>query len=381
VQLEGGGPSAGLASAQDAPAVAGAAVVEPTAAPTAEPPCQPAPLAERAAAVLVMGLPGVTAADEPLAEELTQLGVGGVLITKTNVVDAEQIAALIEGLRAGSATPLLVTTDEEPGRVSSFGAVLGRSSSARTLATRSTPLEVRTLMAELGAELSALGIDVALAPVADLDDGPAQGVIGDRSSSANPEIATRYVRAQADGLRQGGVMSAVKHFPGHGRSRVDSHASLADVDAGLDELLETDLVPFVDQIERDVPIVMLAHVAFPALGDDLPASLSPAAYELLRDLGFRGVAMTDSLGMGAIHQRWDFPESAVLALAAGADALLATDGNHARRMRDAIVDAVRAGDIPEERLDEAAARMRLLAGGDPHALACRTAEDLGGPPA
>ena len=115
---------------------------------------------------------------------------------------------------------------------------------------------------------------------------------------------------------------------------------------------------------------MLNHLSYSALDPDLPASLSPKAYALLRDMGFEGVAMTDSVGMGPVNLRWDFPEAAVRAVEAGTDAVLATDGNQAQRMRDALVEAVESGRLPEQRLDEAAARVTALAGGDPMALTC-----------
>jgi beta-N-acetylhexosaminidase len=106
---------------------------------------------------------------------------------------------------------------------------------------------------------------------------------------------------------------------------------------------------------------MLNHLTYVAL-DDVPASMSPHAYRMLRDLGFGGVAITDSIGMGAVHRRWDFPQATVRAIRAGADAVLATDGRHARDMRDQLVDAVRSGRLDEQRLNEAAARVLALHG-------------------
>jgi beta-N-acetylhexosaminidase len=133
-------------------------------------------------------------------------------------------------------------------------------------------------------------------------------------------------------------------------------------------------VPFQRAIDAGAPVVMLNHLGYRSMDPGLPASLSPMAYAALREMGFRGVAMTDSLGMGAVHGRWDFPEAAVMAVTAGADAVLATDGSHAVRMRDALVAAVRSGALPEERLSEAAARVTALAGGDPVALTCLPAD-------
>jgi beta-N-acetylhexosaminidase len=368
------------AAASPAPVAGGTSPVPNLASPAADgltpasETCAPAPLRDRAGQVLLVGLPEVTAADDPLVAAVSEAGVGGILLTDANVVDAAQVRDLVAGARARAAHGLLVATDEEPGRVSSFGALVGRSSSARTLARRGTPPQVRTFAAELGRSLRGLGVDLDLAPVADLDGGPAGGVIGDRAFSADPETAAAFTLAFARGLADGGILPTVKHFPGHGRSTTDSHAALARVDATIDELRPTDLAPFSAAIDADAPVVMLNHVAYGALDPDLPASLSPRAYALLRELGFDGVAMTDSVGMGAVNLRWPFPEAAVMAVRAGADAVLATDGNHALAMRDALVAAVESGELPAARLDQAVARMLALKGEDPRTLVCFDAD-------
>lgn len=355
-------------------APASTAPPSPTAAPSPNgapsPACAPAPLPLRAAQLLVVGLPGVTGPADPLAVEVADVGVAGVLLTGGNVEIAEQVAELVGGLRAASPLPLLVATDEEPGRVSSFRSLLGGSPSARTLAARGTPADVRAFARELGEGLAGHGVDLDLAPVADVDGGPATGIVGDRSFSDRPRAAARYALAFTQGLADAGVLAAAKHFPGHGRSQVDSHAALGVVTATVEELRVTDLVPFVMQIEAGVPVVMTGHVAYTALDETMPASLAPQTYALLREMGFDGVAMTDSLGMGPVNLRWPFGEAAVRAVAAGADAVLATDGNQARPMRDALVAAVESGRLPEDRLDEAVVRMLALRDIDPAGIVC-----------
>ena len=341
-----------------------------TPTPTPTPACVPAPLEQRAAATLVVGLPDVRTATEPLAREVVALGVGGVFLSESNVGTAQQVAALSAGLRAAAGRPLLVSTDEESGRVALMRGVVGAGPSPRRMAQRDTPEAVRQRAAATGTALASVGVDLDLAPVLDLDDGPAGGVIGDRSFSADPATAADYGLAYARGLTDAGVRPTMKHFPGHGRSTVDSHARSALVTAGLDELAATDLLPFQRAIDAGAPVIMLNHLQYAALDPDRPASLSPRAYALLRDMGFEGVAMTDSVGMGAVNLRWDFPAAAVEAVAAGADAVLTTDGRHAVRMRDALVEAVRTGRLPEQRLSEAAARVTALAGGDPVAVSC-----------
>ncbi|MFS0703349.1 glycoside hydrolase family 3 N-terminal domain-containing protein, partial [Cellulomonas sp. 179-A 9B4 NHS] len=352
--------------------VASAAADAPTATPTPTPTptCTPAPLERRAAATLVVGLPGVRTADDPLAQEVVALGVGGVFLSEPNVGTADQVSALTAGLRAAAGGPLLVSTDEESGRVALMRDVVGAGPSPRRMAQRETPEQVRARAAVTGTALAQVGVDLDLAPVLDLDDGPSGGVIGDRSFSADPATAAAYGLAYAAGLADAGVTPTVKHFPGHGRSTVDSHRESSLVEASLDELHATDLAPFRQAIDAGVPVVMLNHLQYAALDPDLPASLSPRAYALLREMGFEGVAITDSVGMGAVNLRWDFPDAAVAAVGAGADAVLATDGRQAVRMRDALVQAVLEGRLPEERVSEAAARVAALAGGDPVAMSC-----------
>jgi len=364
VPLRAPGPAAAVGGAVRAPGEAPADT------------CAEAPLAARAQQVLVVGLPAVTDPDDPAVDAMLGAGVGGVFLSKANVAEADQVRALVRALRARQDAPLVVATDEEPGRVSSFGELLGRSPSARTLAARDGVPAMRAFAQEMGSSLAAFGIDVNLAPVADLDDGPSGGVIGDRSFSADPATATSYSLAFARGLADGGVAPTVKHFPGHGRSTSDSHRELALVEVGLDELVKTDLVPFAAHIEAGVPLVMTGHVAYGDIDPERPASLSSAAYRLLRDMGFQGVAITDSIGMGAVNLRWPFPEAAVLAIQAGADAVLATDGNQTAVMRDALVAAVESGRLTERRLDEAAARMLALAGADPSELVCDADVDV-----
>ena len=335
--------------------------------------CVPASLRRRAAQVLVVGLPDVTSAADPSVAELTRLGVGGVFLNDGNVVDAVQVRALTDGLRGASRLPLLVTTDEESGRVSSFRSLIGATSSPRTLAATQSPEEVRTYAAELGAKLAQMGLDSDLAPVADLDAGPATGVIGDRSFSGEPLTATAYAEAFALGLADSGLLPVVKHFPGHGSSTEDVHREATVIETPLADLMASDVQPFVGLIEAGAPVVMVGHPNYTALDDELPASMSPATYRLLRDLGFEGVAMTDSIGMGAIHRRWKFPEAAVRAVGAGADAVLATDGRASAAMVDALVAAVEDGSLSEARLNKAVARMLSLKGVDPAELTCATA--------
>ncbi len=345
------------------------------AAPTkaAAPACRPASLERQAAATLIVGLPATTSPHDPLAISLPMLGVGGVMLTQSNVQSADQVRALVSAIRDRRGAPLLVAADEEGGRVTTFGAVFGYQPSARDSAALG-PDALRTRAAALAREMSSVGVNVDFAPDLDVTGAAWNAPIGDRSFSADPQTVSQDALAVARGLADGGVTPVLKHYPGLGEAddEADTHVTAPVVSTPEGVLADRDLRPFTDAIRAGAPAVMVGHAEYPALGTaGLPASLSPAIYRQLRRLPFRGVTITDSLGMGAVNLRFDFPVAAVKALAAGVDGLLATDGNQALRMRDAIVAAVRSGQLPPTRLADAAARVTALAGGDPYPLTCR----------
>jgi beta-N-acetylhexosaminidase len=339
---------------------------------TTEPACQPqSSIRERAARVLIVGMPEVTEPSHPLVGELLDLGIGGVFLSGGNVQSRSQVARLVSEMKRRSKQPLIVSIDEEPGRVTSLGHVIGYTGSARRLARQGTTDDMRALARDQATEMAAMGITLDLAPVADLDAGPADGTIGDRSFSADPVMAARYAYAYALGLADKGVGAVAKHFPGRAAAQGDDHVGRIVSTATMADLRANDLRPFADLIAQGIPVVMMSNVDYTALDPGIPASLSAKAYSLLREMGFKGVAITDSIGMGAVNQRWDWAEATVKALASGADGVLSTSGAFARDMVHGVVVAVQRGELSEDRLNEAAARMTALAGGDPMAFACR----------
>ncbi|MET0901692.1 MAG: glycoside hydrolase family 3 N-terminal domain-containing protein, partial [Acidimicrobiales bacterium] len=332
--------------------------------------CTRASLEDRAGLVLVVGLPGVTEATDPLVDRLVVAGVGGVMLRDENIEDEEQVTELIAGLRARLGEHLLVAIDDEGGRVTAMGALGQPVRSARTLARLGS--DAAAAFGEETGELArSIDVDWVFAPVADLDDGPAQGVIGDRSFGDDPAVVSEVAGAVADGLHGGGVAVTVKHFPGHGGSG-DPHVGAAVDDSTLADLEAADLLPFEALIDDGAEAVMVNHVAYPEIWGDEPASLVPEVYELLRDLDFEGVAITDALGMGAVHARYGFDIAPALALAAGADAVLVTQGDAIDELHQGLVDAVRDGWLDERRLDEAAGRVLALRGQSGEGTVCPT---------
>jgi len=216
--------------------------------------------------------------------------------------------------------------------------------------------------------LDRLGFNLVLAPVVDADGGPAGGAIGDRAFAATPAEAGQRAAAFVEGVRRSGVASTAKHFPGQG-GLADSHDGTVLSTAPLGQLERMATAAFRPVIDAGVPAVMMSHVTYSALGMR-PASLEPAAYRLLRSLGFDGVAVTDAVGMSAVTSQWSLPEAAVQALIAGADLVLATPADRATAMRDAIAAAVTDGRLPEARLDQAVRRVVTLRGEDPSKMVC-----------
>lgn len=331
--------------------------------------CERAPLGERAGLVLVVGLPGVVDADHPLVDDLAEVGVGGVMLRRENIVDPDQAEELVAGLRARLGPHLLVAVDDEGGRVSSMGGLDQSLRSARRLGVAG-PEAAEEFGFDLGTLAASIGIDWVLAPVADLDDGPFDDVIGDRSFSGDPMEASVAAAAFASGLQEAGVAVTAKHFPGHG-GEGDPHFGDTIDDSTLADLEAADLVPFDRLIAEGAEAVMVGHVIYPQIWGDVPASLAPGTYELLRQRGFDGVAVTDALGMGAIQNRSSFDEAPALAVAAGADAVLVNQGQVVLRLHAGLEAAVLEGRLDERRLDEAVGRVLALRGQDPAGIVCR----------
>ena len=293
------------------------------------------------------------------------------MLRDDNIVDEEQARALVTGLRERLGPDLLVAVDDEGGRVSSMGALGQSVRSARRLGAEG-PEAAATAGRELGELAASLGIDWVFAPVADLDDGPADGVIGDRSFGSDPTAVAAAAGAFADGLREAGLAVTVKHFPGHG-GEGDPHRGDTVAATTLEELHATHLVPFEALVQDGAEAVMVNHATYPHVWGPLPASLEPGAYEALRGLGFDGVAITDALGMGAVHARFGFDQAPAMAVAAGADAVLVNQGEEVEVLLTGLVDAVHEGRLDEARLDEAVQRVLGLRGQSPDGIVCPTA--------
>ena len=292
-------------------------------------------------------------------------GLGGVTIFGPNIADPVQLAELTAGLSSAAAEPL-IAIDEEGGDVTRIAHLVGsRYPGNAALGAVDDVALTESVYRALGADLAALGINVNLAPSVDVNTAADNPVIGTRSFGSDTALVARHAAAAVTGLQAAGVAACAKHFPGHGSTRVDTHDSVATVDAPLALLARRDLPPFAAAIAAGVRAVMPGHLRVPELTGDLPASLSAAAMTgLLRgELGFTGVIISDALEMRAVSGPFGMPEAAVRAVAAGTDLLcLGRDQDRLSYLavRDGLVAAAASGRMPPARLEEAAARVGEL---------------------
>lgn len=266
--------------------------------------------------------------------------------------------------------PLAVSVDEEGGRVSRLRSLIGSAPSPRELAQTQTVAQVHDLAAERGKKMRELGITIDFAPVVDVTDAT-DGVIGDRSFGGDPNAVTAYAGAYAQGLRDAGLLPVLKHFPGHGHGSGDSHTG-GVVTPPLSDLQNVDLVPYRTLVTAAPVAVMLGHLQVPGLTGDDPASLSPAAVQLLRNgVGyggppFNGPVFTDDLSsMGAISDRYGVAEAVLRALQAGTDVALWVTTDEVPAVLDRLQKAVAAGELPAQRVDDALVRVAAIKGRSP----------------
>jgi beta-N-acetylhexosaminidase len=321
-------------------------------------------------AIIIPPFPGTTAPGWVL--DALSRGLAGVTLFGPNMAAGQDaLRSLTDALRS-AADDALIAADEEGGDVTRVWFHTGCPYPGNAALGAADDVELTELVhAALGADLADLGVNLDLAPCLDVLGAPTNPVVGTRAFGADPALVARHGAAAVRGLQTAGVAACVKHFPGHGSTLLDSHTELAVVPDGLAAIRERDLPPFRAAVTAGTATVMLGHLRVPELTGDLPASLSAAAVALLRDeFGFDGVIVSDALEMRAVSDPFGIPRSAVLAMAAGTDLLclgrdVPEDGYLA--VRSALVAAVRSGEVPGTRLEEAAARVaglraRLAAG-------------------
>ena len=364
------------------PSQPGAAAPSPTASPTPAPAPAPTPepeptptpdpaemllaemtLHEKICQLLVVkpsaitGVSRVTAAGDATRAALERYPVAGLLYDATNLVTMEQVKTMLANVQGCSKIPLILTCDEEGGRVNRLMHTIGTTYIGPMLDYKGQgPDKAAENARTIAGDLLSCGFNMDLAPVADVWSNPENTVIGDRAYSQDFAQAAELVPAAVEGFHLGGTACTLKHFPGHGDTREDSHSGVAYVDKTLEQLRQEELLPFQAGIDAGADMVMLGHLTVREL-DSEPAPFSHRIVtELLRDeLGFSGVVITDSLKMKAVTDRYSSAEAAARAVQAGVDLLLCPEDLDAAV--EGLVRAVESGGISRERIDESVLRI------------------------
>ncbi|GAA3828065.1 glycoside hydrolase family 3 protein [Amycolatopsis tucumanensis] len=309
------------------------------------------------------------------AEVVQRYHPGGVIYFNNsgtdNVDDPAQVARFSNGLQqaalsSGAKVPLIVSTDQEGGRVTRIAAPATEFPSSMAIGAGRSAADARTLATVNGHELRAMGINQDFAPDADVNSNPLNPVIGSRSFSADPALAGELVAAEVDGYQNSGpatetVSAAAKHFPGHGDAATDSHTGLPVINRTEEQWRQIDLPPFRAAIDAGADVIMSAHITVPSLDPSgEPATLSkPIMTGILRDeLRYDGVVATDSLQMAGVRELHTDAEIPVLALEAGVDQMLMPPD--LGLAINSVLDAVKSGRLTEERIDQSVLRILKL---------------------
>ncbi len=326
-------------------------------------------LEEQIGQLLMVGFWGTTPSPE-IIDLIQRYHVGNIILFSRNIHDSQQVLELTMQLQeiareAGQRYPLFIAIDQENGIVQRLGDIVTIFPGNMALGAIGS-VDIAYKVAEAtGNELKGLGINMNLAPVVDVNNNPANPVIGVRSFGQEPSLVARLGSAMVKGYKAAGMLSCLKHFPGHGDTTIDSHFSLPVIPYTLQRLEALELVPFRSGIEAGAESVMIAHIAFPNLMEHctLPATLSPSiVQDLLREhLNFKGVILSDCMEMRAISDRFGTEQAVVMALKAGIDLVLVShEYKRQRASIEVIQAAVQSHKLTTNEVRQAAERVLKL---------------------
>ncbi len=289
---------------------------------------------------------------------------GGVILFAHNCVDPQQLKTFVPQIKALKNSPLLCI-DEEGGRVArlanndAFG--LKKFTSMTWLCQNGGAPTVYNAANYIGSYLKEYGFDVDFAPVSDVNSNPDNPIIGVRAFSSDPDSVATMVCSYLDGLSANGIVGCIKHFPGHGDTKTDTHLGYAETQKTWAEMLKCEMIPFKAGIQHGVETIMTAHITAPNVdSNNVPSTLSSIILQdkLRKELGYDNIIVTDAMEMGAITNQYEPEEAAVKCIQAGVDVVLCIHSY--KKAFDAVVDAVKAGKISEERINESVRRILLV---------------------
>ena len=306
------------------------------------------------------------AAGDATREAIDKYPVGGFIYFGENLQSKEQTQEMLRNVQAYSTErtgfPAFLSVDEEGGtvaRVAGTGNFDVRDiGDMADIGAAGYVDAAKQVGEDIGSYLAELGFNLDFAPVADVLSNPENTVVRKRSFGSDPELVSDMAIAVSDGLEEKGLLSAYKHFPGHGATSADTHKGYAYTDKTLEELEACELIPFQRCIADGAKIIMAAHISVPNVtGDDTPTSLSKTMVtDILREkMGYTGLVVTDAMNMGAITEEYTSAEAAVKALQAGVDVVLMPENY--QQAYQGVLDAVADGTLTEERIDESVTRI------------------------
>ena len=290
--------------------------------------------------------------------------VGGLILYAWNIENETQLSKLISQIRALNGSPLLCI-DEEGGRVARIANNpnfdVKKYESMAAIGATGDPKNAYECGNTIGTYLKRYGFDIDFAPVADVNTNPENIIIGPRAFSDKPEVAAPMVTNYLQGLKDAGITGCIKHFPGHGDTKADTHFGYASTQKTWSEMLDCEMVTFKAGIQWGCQMIMTAHIGAPKVtGSDIPSTMSPIILQnkLRGELGYKNIIITDGMEMGAITQQYSSAEAAVGSIQAGVDIVLGP--KNLVEAFDAVIDAVNKGIISEERINQSVRRILKL---------------------
>ena len=322
-------------------------------------------LNEKLGQMQIVGIEGYKI-DDGAKQMIEELHIGGFILFGSNIKSPEQLLELNNSLKSANSVnkiPLFISVDEEGGRISRISKTIKNLPSNKDIGkinNEEFSYEIGMLLAE---KVKVFGFNMNFAPVLDINSNPKNPVIGDRAFGSKAEVVRDLGVQTMLGIRSGGVVPVVKHFPGHGDTSVDSHVGLPSVDNDLERLKNFELIPFEAAIDNGAECVMVAHILLLKIDAKNPATLSKTIITdiLRKQLKFEGVVITDDMTMGAITKNYDLATAAVQAVNAGSDIILvAHKYENALATMKSLKEAVQAGKITEKRIDQSVYRILKL---------------------
>lgn len=321
-------------------------------------------LEEKIGQLLIVGIDNEVFSDRELYQ-LNTNKVGGFIFFSRNIRDEDQFLTIVNQLKVEnpSEIPLFLAIDEEGGMVSRLSSFYGNLPDVKSLGDLNKEEVSYEYGVNLGKRLSQLGLNLNFAPVLDINSNPDNPVIGSRSFGNTAEIVEKHGMEVFQGIESQGIISTVKHFPGHGDTSVDSHYNLPIVNKDKEELMELELRPFIKAIEEEIEMIMIAHILYSALDSETPSTMSETIMQdLLRtELGYENIIISDDMTMGAITENYTIEVASVEFLKNGGDILLICHGeDNPSLVIEAIKDSIENDEITIDEIEEKVYRILSL---------------------